>query len=306
MKPSQIITATVLELETGFSNDLLRKWRMRYGFPVATSHNGRAYSTEQLAQLRLIRRLIDEGYRPSQIVGKSAQELESLAGSSLCDEAQVLSHPLARDAIDFLRAYDLNGLKKHLQAARTGLTLREYVCNVISPLTSAMGVAWTRSEIGIHHEHLCTGILVSLLSAELLATSPRSDYPTIIFGTPVDESHLLGLLMAQCVFADLGANCISLGPQIPINELALAVHACQAEIVAISFSFAYPKRYVRPWLSKLQALLPPGKAIWAGGAGAAGIRRKLPGVQIFSDLVLAGQHLEQFASRRSVDCPSCP
>ncbi len=306
MKPSQIITATVLELETGFSNDLLRKWRMRYGFPVATSHNGRVYSAEQLAQLRLIRRLIDEGYRPSQIVGKSAKELDSLAGSSLCDEAQILAHPFARDAIDCLKAYDLHGLKQRLQAARAGLSLTDYVCDVISPLTSAMGVAWARNEIGIHHEHLCTGILVCLLSAELLTVSPKPGFPTIVFGTPVDESHLLGLLMAQCVFGDIGANCISLGPQIPVNEIAQTVHACQAEIVAISFSFAYPKRFVRPWLSKLQGLLPSGTAIWAGGAGAAGIRRKLHGVQIFSDLVLAGRHLEQFAGGRSTGAIPCP
>ncbi|NTV70555.1 MAG: MerR family transcriptional regulator [Azonexaceae bacterium] len=279
---------------------------MRYGFPVFASHNGRIYSAEQLAQLRLIRRLIDDGFRPAQIVGKTLKELDSLASGCLGDEALVMAHPFSRQAIDRLKAYDLNGLKTLLLQARAGVTLSEYVCNVISPLTSAMGVAWVRNEIGIHHEHLCTGILVSLLSAELLTVSPTPDFPTIVFGTPVDEPHLLGLLMAQCVFADLGANCISLGPQVPVHEIAMTVHACQADIVAVSFSFAYPKRLVRPWLSKLQGLLPPGKVIWAGGAGAAGIRRKLPDVRIFSDLVLAGQHLEQFVCGRSADVAQCP
>lgn len=296
MKSRQIISSTALELETGFNGDLLRKWRMRYGFPHFGNGPEKAYSKEQLFQLRLIRRLLDEGYRPSQIVGKTRIELELLAGNSLCNETQILAHPFIREIMDCLKRYDLNGLKQSLEDARRGSSLSDFTRNVVAPLTTAMGIAWTRDEIGIHHEHLCTGILVNMLSAELNATHPKPDFPRIVFGTPVNEPHLLGLLMAQCVLAELGADCISLGPQIPANELAQTAQACQADIVAVSFSFAYPKRQVRPWLSKLQSLLPDTTAIWAGGAGAAVIRRKLPGVWVFSNLVFAAGQLQKHAT----------
>jgi methanogenic corrinoid protein MtbC1 len=299
MKSCQTISSTVLELETGFSSDLLRKWRMRYGFPQPSNSVEKAYSKDQLLQLRLIRRLLDEGYRPSQIVGKSRMELELLAGSKLCTEAQTLAQPLVRDIIDCLKRYDLNGLRQKLEDARQGISLGEYTRTVVAPLTTAMGVAWANNEIGVHHEHLCTGLLVNMLSAELYALHPKPDTPRIVFCTPVNEPHLLGLLMAQCVLAELGADCISLGPQIPINELAQTALACRADIVAVSFSFAYPKRQVRPWLSKLQSLLPDTTAIWAGGAGAAIIRRKIPGVWMFSNLIFASGQLQAHLSGRN-------
>jgi MerR family transcriptional regulator, light-induced transcriptional regulator len=299
MKSRQIISSTALELETGFSSDLLRKWRMRYGFPYPDNAQGKGYNNDQLSQLRLIRRLLDEGYRPCQIVGKTRMELELLAGSKLCNEAQRLAHPFTEEIMDCLKRYDLNGLKQKLEDARRAGSLGEFTRNVVAPLTTAMGVAWTNKEIGIHHEHLCTGILVNMLSAELNATHPKPGFPRIVFGTPVNEPHLLGLLMAQCVLAELGADCISLGPQIPAHELAQTAQACQADIVAVSFSFAYPKRLVRPWLSKLQSLLPDTTAIWAGGAGAAVIRRKLPGVWVFSNLIFAAGQLQMHSNAGS-------
>lgn len=296
MQSRQIISSTALELETGFSSDLLRKWRMRYGFPHSANGPEKGYNKDQLSQLRLIRRLLDEGYRPSQVVGKTRMELELLAGTSLCNEAQILAHPFIREIMDCLKRYDLNGLRQRLEDARQGISLGEYTRNFVAPLTTAMGIAWASNEIGVHHEHLCTGLLINMLSAELNAMHPEPGSPRIVFCTPVNEPHLLGLLMAQCVLAELGADCISLGPQIPANELAQTAQACQADIVAVSFSFAYPKRQVRPWLSKLQSLLPDTTAIWAGGAGAAVIRRKLPGVWVFSNLVFAAGQLQNHAN----------
>jgi MerR family transcriptional regulator, light-induced transcriptional regulator len=298
MKSRQTISTAALELETGFSGDLLRKWRMRYGFPHPANSVERAYSKDQLSQLRLIRRLLDEGYRPSQIVGKTRVELELLAGKSLCSEAQFLAQPFVREIIDCLKCYDLNGLRQKLDDARQGISLGEYTRNVVAPLTTALGIAWANKEIRVHHEHLCTGILVNMLSAELNTLHPKPGTPRIVFCTPVNEPHMLGLLMAQCVLAELGAECISLGPQIPINELAQTAQACEADIVAVSFSFAYPKRQVRPWLSKLKSLLPEKTVIWAGGAGAAVIRRKMPGIWMFSNLIFASTQLQVHAAAR--------
>jgi len=296
MQSRHTISSAALELETGFSSDLIRKWRMRYGFPHPENGPEKGYNKDQLCQLRLIRRLLDDGYRPSQIVGKTRMELEQLAGTGLCNEAKLLAHPFTREIMDCLKCYDLNRLRRKLEDVRRGSSLSDFTRDVVAPLTTAMGIAWANNEIGVHHEHLCTGILVNMLSAELNATHPKPGLPRIVFGTPVNEPHLLGLLMAQCVLAELGADCISLGPQIPANELAQTAQACQADIVAVSFSFAYPKRQVRPWLSKLQSLLPDTTAIWAGGAGAAVIRRKLPGVWIFSNLVFAAGQLKKHAN----------
>jgi hypothetical protein len=69
-----------------------------------------------------------------------------------------------------------------------------------------------------------------------------------------------------------------------MEELAMAAQTCQANIVAMSFSFAYPTRRVRPTLAHLRELLPNSIEIWVGGAGASPIQRAPKGVLIFNNL----------------------
>ena len=69
-----------IERETGFGKEQLRKWRQRFGFPPKES-NGEgkiAYSVDTVEQLHLIKRLLEAGFRPAQVVGKTILELEKL------------------------------------------------------------------------------------------------------------------------------------------------------------------------------------------------------------------------------------
>ncbi len=79
--------------------------------------------------------------------------------------------------------------------------------------------------------------------------------------------------------SEQGAKTISLGINIPLNDLKLAAMSCQANIVALSFSFAIAARRVRPTLTHLRHILPADVEIWIGGRGADIIRRPKNGVR---------------------------
>ncbi len=297
MNSPRIVSVDDLERETGLSKDLLRKWRSRYGFPVplggAAGEGG--YARDQVVQLRLIKRLQGAGFRPGQVVGKSRAELEQLLSVAAAGEpAADLPAPL-QAALECLAAFDLAGLGAWLQAERARLGLGAFVVQVLAPLIDAMGQAWARGELEIYHEHACSALLVRLLQAEIAATQPPAGAPRVLFATPSDELHGLGLLMAQAVLADAGAACIDLGLQVPLPELLQAAPAARADILAVSLSFAYPQWRVRPLLTQLRAELPLGIELWVGGAGAACIRRVPPGVRVFSDLPAAASQLRRFA-----------
>lgn len=53
----------------------------------------------------------------------------------------------------------------------------------------------------------------------------------------------------------------------PLLDIAQAAAAHQADIVALSFSTAFPARRVPPALFQLRELLPVDIALWAGGEG---------------------------------------
>ena len=299
MNSASIVDAAELERETGLGKDLLRKWRSRYGFPTPLPSNGGGYGypREQIAQLRLIKRLQNVGYRARQVVGKSLEELQQLALVAICASDDLPELTSTRQALDLLKQFDLAGLDAFLGAERQRQSLHDFVVETVSPLVTGLGEAWARGEIEVYHEHLCTGILSRRLFMEIGAALPKPGYPRILFATPSDELHVLGLYMAQAVLADAGASCTDIGPHVPPNELAAAARASQAEIVALSFSFSYPEWRVRPLLTHLRQSLPATVELWAGGAGVAFIKRAPRGVHIFSDLNAAVAALARIAKK---------
>lgn len=57
---------------TAIELDTLRMWERRYGFPRPQRASGgsRVYSESDVESLKLIRRALENGYRPGEVVGK--------------------------------------------------------------------------------------------------------------------------------------------------------------------------------------------------------------------------------------------
>lgn len=281
------IPAADIERETALSLEILRRWRQSYDFPIpVTLRDGsEAYECSQLEQLLLIRDLVDAGFKPSLVVGKPLSYLQRLTQAL---KGAVFSENWTdntRAAIVLLQDTRVEELTQLLTQQRREHSLSGFVQQVMSPLIEAVGEAWSQGVLTVFQEHLCTDVVLRILSAELLACHSRPGMPRILFATPTDEFHALGMLMARCVLADHGANCIGVGPQTPAVELAAAAVAWQADIVALSFSFSYAPQRIPPLVTHLRNLLPEEMLLWIGGAGASAAKlAKIAGVQLFNDL----------------------
>jgi DNA-binding transcriptional MerR regulator len=285
MKSRLFVSPSEIERETGFGKDQLRKWRQRFGFPpVESTADGKpAYSRKTIGQLLLIKRLLEGGFRPGQVVGKTANELEKLRLALGLSVPVVRRDESTQAFIEQLKQTDLAGFRALLAEERAKRTLLDFVRSTVAPLLISIGDAWTRNELDIHHEHLCTCCIERYLHAQILTLTPKHGFPSILFALPPGEHHFLGLLMIEAVLAEQGARTISIGSDIPLNNLKLAAISYKVEVVALSFSFAYPARDVVPTLRHLRRLLPIPIQIWAGGAGVSSMRKPPKGVRIFSD-----------------------
>ena len=291
MPTTRPVLATHLELETGFGKDLLRKWRQRYGFPqpIATGSGKVAYSRQTVDQLLVIKHLLDCGFRPAKIVGKTPLELARLNQTTAGQCPATAPNESIRRLIERVRQSDLTGLQTLLATARARGTLTDFVVNTVAPLLTELGAAWSRQEIEIFHEHFCTVIIQRCLHAEVQACKKKPGHPRILFATPPEENHVMGRLMAEAVLADQGAHIACTGTHLPINDMALAAAAFRADVLALSFSIAYPRRRIRPTLLQVRRLLPARIQLWVGGAGAGAgagaaiIMRPPKGMRIFSD-----------------------
>ena len=285
MQSSIYFLPSEIERETGFGKEQLRKWRQRFGFPPKESNvDGKiAYSGQTVEQLHLIRRLLEAGFRPAQVVGKTVLELEKLKLELGLSAVVYAPDESIVSLIEYIKLNDLKGFLSLLMKKRGKQIMLDFVQNTIAPLMIGVGEAWRRDEIDIHHEHLCTAHIERYLHAEILRLRPREGLPVILLALPPGEHHLLGLLMAEAVLAEEGATTINIGSGIPLNNLKLAAITCKADVVALSFSFAHPSKDILPTILHFRRLLPPEIQIWVGGAGISVIRKKPKGVDFFYD-----------------------
>jgi methanogenic corrinoid protein MtbC1 len=272
MESSPNLSIAAVERETGISKDVLRKWETRYGFPVPLRDGlgERAYPPEQVNRLRLVKRLMDAGMRPSHIVAKSEESLKILAQTSHAARPQAGERhqdDVAAITLEMLRNQDPAGLRQRLYRELLRQGVERFVLDTIAPLNHAVGEAWARGELGIHEEHVYTEAVQWLLRNAIDTLSDTQASPRILLTTLPEEQHGLGILMLAALLSLRGAYCISLGTQTPVQDIALAAVAHKADVVALSFSIVYPQRRILPALAELGQRLGETIEIWAGGDG---------------------------------------
>ena len=277
------ISIAAVERDTGLGKDTLRVWERRYGFPQPSrdARGERVYPAEQVEHLRLVKRLMDQGQRPGALLRKPLAALsQQLAASPPRADAD----DAADWVIPLLKRRDVDQLRTEFaqRLARDGL--ERFVIETVPGLNRRIGEGWMTGEIEIFEEHLYTELMQNQLRSSIYALASRGRQPHVLLTTVKDEEHLLGLLMVEALLTANGASCLSLGAQTPVADIIGASRATTTDIVALSFSGAYPWRKARDTLLELRAALPEHTELWAGGAALASSRRMIPGVRAIDNL----------------------
>jgi len=284
--PSFSIAA--VEHDTGLSKDVLRMWERRYGFPAPErdANGERAYPAEQVERLRQIKRLMDQGHRPGKLLALPAEALSGLGprhARAPHADAETADPQALADMLALIKQHDSNGYVQALQQRLARQGLQGFVQDIIAPLTLRVGEAWEDGHFEVFEEHLFTELTKRVMRQAIAALPTGHASPRVLLTSVPNEQHVLGLLMVEALFALEGAECIPLGTQMPLTEIARAATAHRADIVALSFSVAYPHRQIPAQLEQLRQILPADIELWVGGAGTSR-HAPLAGVLRLSDL----------------------
>ncbi|MCB4359649.1 MerR family transcriptional regulator [Quatrionicoccus australiensis] len=292
-----------VERDTGLSKDVLRMWERRYGFPnPGRDANGeRLYPAAQVERLSTIKRLMDQGHRPGKLMLASTEELALLApkaGKSSLKKAGGCADEL-EDLLALIKQHDASGYQQAMQQrlARQGFQL--FVQDTIAPLTTAVGQAWEEGRFEVFEEHLFTELTKRLLRQAISTLPGGKRSPRILLTSVADEQHVLGLLMAEGLFSLEGAECIPLGTQMPLLEICRAAIAHRADVVALSFSIAFPQRQIPGLLQQLRQILPETTALWVGGGGVSKLG-KMEGVRVLITLDAAMSSVTDWRADKSL------
>lgn len=273
-------TISEVERDTGLTKDTLRAWERRYAFPqpLRDSQGERRYPAEQVRKLRLVKRLLDLGFRPGKVIGHSSAQLHALAAPFAARLSPQAPHPALQHCLALCESHQFEALRATLLETQMSLGLQPFVLDVAAPLAVLIGQAWAGGRLAVFEEHLCTEILQIVLRSAIFAQArqaggPRT--PRILLTTLPQERHGLGLLMAEALCTIEGAHCIVLGVQTPLPDIVAAARTQHADIVALSFSSRMNARQAIDGLQQLHRQLPADTDIWAGGS-CAGLKKNPP------------------------------
>lgn len=281
-----------VERDTGLGKDTLRVWERRYGFPqpLRDARGDRLYPAEQVERLHLIKRLLDQGARPGSVVPAGLEELRQRLGPVTPDDlaAAAATTPFVQDIsaelLELLRHSQADALRAALQQQVLRHGVQQFVLEILPALNERVGSGWMTGELSVADEHLYTEQVQNVLRNALnhRPQTPGSGIrqPRVLLTTLPKEQHSLGLLMVEVLLASEGADCVSLGIQTPVQDIRNAALRGEFDVVALSFSAAFPERQALAGLRLIRAGLPPEIEIWAGGQAVGRRRNTLENIRV--------------------------
>lgn len=268
----------IVSQRTGLSADVLRAWERRYGAvtPGRTPGGQRHYSDADIERLGLLARAVRAGRQIGQLVPLSNEALQSLIDGDERQSRQRAGGAPDQPAVEsFLSSaliaveeFDAPRLEQSLRSAFLRMPVDQVLDEVIAPLLFTIGSLWHQGLLNPANEHLATTVVRRVLVRLTdLATLDQSA-PLLIVGTPAQQLHELGAMLAATTAATCGWRVAYLGPNLPADELARAVRFANASALALSIVYPTDDAALPAELRRLRAEMPAAAGLLVGGSGA--------------------------------------
>jgi DNA-binding transcriptional MerR regulator/methylmalonyl-CoA mutase cobalamin-binding subunit len=276
----------------GISGSLIRSWERRHGAiqPARSSGGTRRFTSADVERLRLLKALVDHGYRIGKIAGLSSAEL----GTEL-ENQDTPRHPALDSLLQMVIQMNAEELDRSLRFQLSALGPIAFAEEIGLPLLEEVGSRWRAGDLNTATEHLLSNSLRTLMGLRLSPTTYAAPRPTMVFATPSGERHEFGLLFAALVATSAGARVVYLGSDMPNDDLVASVATARAQALAISLVTLSHER-CDAIVRDLRTNLPAGIPLIVGGPRSAQIPA-LPLVHPISRL----DHLVQRIGQLSED-----
>ena len=258
----------------GVPLNTLRTWERRYGFPnpERTSGKHRQYSSHIVERLVLIRKALELGHRPRNIVPASVDELQALLGITL-DPPQPVPLPIAtgntiNDWIRHARELDGYALDAGLRREQANMSLQHFVLSRLVPYIEALGLAWEQGHLEPYQEHFATERVRDFLATAWRQLEESSRGPSVICATLPGEQHRMGMYLSATIAALRGLRVVFLGGESGIDLIVAAAKQRKARAVLVSVSVTSKGPESAQEIRGLRAALPSDIALIIGGEGA--------------------------------------
>jgi DNA-binding transcriptional MerR regulator len=258
---------TVAEM-TGVPAATLRAWERRYGIPTPerSSSSYRLFSDHDVAAIRKLKELCDEGMSPAE----AARQVVRVEEAS---NTPVESDPYLRAGEAILTAiqdFEPQGVERAIRGAMFLGSASTVYQRVIGPTMRMVGDRWHEGVFSVAQEHMATEALGSAARDMLRLLDPASSAPEVILACFADEEHSLPLYGVAFALVQWGYRPVVLGARTPPSAIRHAVESIQPALVGLSLSITPPAYRARELVDGYAEAVGDVPCL-VGGAGMAPI-----------------------------------
>ena len=294
-------TAAVVQ-RTGVPATTIRAWERRYGYPKPWRDTAgqRLYSEREIEGIRWLADQTASGVAISRAVNiLRAGRAQAGSASATPDGRSPRSFAALRaDLLQALLAFDARRADAVMAEAFALFSVEDVCLQVIEPLMVEVGDRWHADELSVAEEHHVTSFVRGRLFG-LLTAYQRSDGNggLILTACAPDEWHEIGILMLSVFLARRGLNVSFLGPNLPLDALALVVAQRHPAVVVLSAQGRETARKLRGAMRMLSSA-PPPRLAFGGQAFTAdpSLRATVGGTYVGPTAGAAAQAIAEMAT----------
>lgn len=273
-----------LAKRSGVSSEVLRAWERRYGVihPGRSEGGFRLYGDDDVARIRRMRTLIDEGMSPAE----AARAIRGGSAGGLAGD-RPLPVELADTLERALLALDATTAHDTIDALLGAVTIETFLRDVALPVLRRIGERWAGGGTTVAHEHFATNLMRGRLLG-LAQGWDRVPGRSALLACAPGELHDIGLIALGLALYRHGWRVCYLGANMPIDSLSAVALSEHVDLVVVSSLdaalFAAATRDLRALGRRV--------ALALGGAGAtADIAKKAYARLLPNDPIAAAREL---------------
>ena len=266
-----------LAKRSGVSSEVLRAWERRYAVlhPERTEGGFRLYGDEDVARIRRMRSLIDDGMSPA--------EAARVVRGGIADLERPLPLELSETLERALLALDSTTAHDAIDALLGAVSVETFLRDAALPILHRVGDRWAAGEISVAHEHFVTNLVRGRLIGLSRGWDRRPGRHALLACAP-GELHDVGLIAFGLALARNGWRILYLGQNTPADSLASVAHGEHVDLVVVSS--VEPERFAPADLRSVGRHL----TLAIGGAGATpDIAKKIHARLLPSDPIAAAR-----------------
>lgn len=219
---------------TGVGAITLRAWERRYGLiqPVRKESGHRLYSRSHIDQINRITALTSKGMRISQI-RPDMLETDSPVDSEGQEEKDIWNEYL-NSMVAAIISFDENRLEEIYNEALSLYPIGLVTGSLLTPLLIELGLRWESQQGSIAEEHFFAFYLRNKLGARFHHRTRGNSGPLLLLAGLPGEYHEIGLLIFALAAHEFGYRLLTLGANMPLNELAAVAEKKKCSAIVMS------------------------------------------------------------------------